>query len=227
MNAGFNLAIWASVETRTPLSAVTKSLPLGTFTGIMSVRYPFSAACDARVWDLLAKSSCSSLLTPNVAASLSAECPIVSLVENSAMAGSSGAKKSGLMEASRPSLAPSVLALVLFSINWRIFLEWRMGTSDMNSTPPAMATSYTPALMSPAQVVMAWLDEMQAMVTVWAGMRSEKPAPRAASRARLLVFTSWMTFPVQMYSTMFLSMPVLLTRPIRAIRSRSWGIKLL
>ena len=100
--------------------------------------------------------------------------------------------------------------------------------------------------MSPAQVVMAWLDEMQAMVTVWAGMRSEKPAPRAASRARLLVFTSWkttvtlyylygiqygwqtwMTFPVQMYSTMFLSMPVLLTRPIRAIRCRSWGIKLL
>jgi len=49
---------------------------------------------------------------------------------------------------------------------------------------------YVPALMSPVQVVMAWLEEMQAMVTVWAGIRSEKPAPRAASRATLLVFTS-------------------------------------
>ena len=44
--------------------------------------------------------------------------------------------------------------------------------------------------MSPRQVVMAWLEEMQAMVTVWAGMRSENPAPRAASRAMLEVFTS-------------------------------------
>jgi hypothetical protein len=39
-------------------------------------------------------------------------------------------------------------------------------------------------------VVMAWLEEMQAIVTVWAGILSEKPAPSAASRAILLVFTS-------------------------------------
>jgi hypothetical protein len=36
---------------------------------------------------------------------------MVSLVENSAMAGSSGAKKSGLSLVRRPSLAPRVLAL--------------------------------------------------------------------------------------------------------------------
>ena len=47
-----------------------------------------------------------------------------------------------------------------------------------------------PMDIMPRQVVMAWLAEMQAMVTVWAGMRSEKPAPRAASRAMLEVFTS-------------------------------------
>ena len=29
-------------------------------------------------------------------------------------------------------------------------------------------------------VVMAWLEEMQAMVTVWDGVLSEKPAPSAA-----------------------------------------------
>lgn len=28
--------------------------------------------------------------------------------------------------------------------------------------------------------VIAWLEEMQAMVTVWAGILSEKPAPKAA-----------------------------------------------
>ena len=28
--------------------------------------------------------------------------------------------------------------------------------------------------------VIAWLDEMQAIVTVWQGVLSEKPAPRAA-----------------------------------------------
>ena len=47
-----------------------------------------------------------------------------------------------------------------------------------------------PWAIMPRQVVMAWLAEMQAMVTVWAGIRSEKPAPRAASRAMLEVFTS-------------------------------------
>jgi hypothetical protein len=44
---------------------------------------------------------------------------------------------------------------------------------------------------------MAWFELMQAMVTVWAGIRSENPAPSAASRAMLLVFTSWMTVPMQ------------------------------
>lgn len=28
--------------------------------------------------------------------------------------------------------------------------------------------------------VIAWLEEMQAMVTVWAGILSENPAPKAA-----------------------------------------------
>ena len=45
-------------------------------------------------------------------------------------------------------------------------------------------------VIMPRQVVIAWLAEMQAMVTVWAGIRSEKPAPRAASRAMFEVFTS-------------------------------------
>ncbi len=66
----------------------------------------------------------------------------------------------------------------------------KVGTGTVKNSYGSTALWYLPALMSPVQVVMAWLDEMQAMVTVWAGIRSEKPAPRAASRATLLVFTS-------------------------------------
>ena len=54
--------------------------------------------------------------------------------------------------------------------------------------------SHTLALISHhpgvSQVAIAALELMQAMVTVWAGVFSEKPAPSMASRAMLLVFTS-------------------------------------
>lgn len=36
------------------------------------------------------------------------------------------------------------------------------------------------ALLVNIPVVIAWFEEMQAMVTVWAGVLSEKPAPKAA-----------------------------------------------
>lgn len=44
-------------------------------------------------------------------------------------------------------------------------------------------------------VVMAWFELIHAIVTVCAGVLSEKPALRAASRAILLVLTSWITVP--------------------------------
>lgn len=37
-------------------------------------------------------------------------------------------------------------------------------------------------------VVMAWLEEMHAIVTVWAGILSENPAPRAAYNKKTLPF---------------------------------------
>ena len=46
-------------------------------------------------------------------------------------------------------------ALLALSMSPLIFLECLMGTSDMNSTPPAMQVSYTPAFIRPRQVVMA------------------------------------------------------------------------
>jgi hypothetical protein len=44
-------------------------------------------------------------------------------------------------------------------------------------------------------VVMLWLELIQAIVTVCAGVLSEKPAARAASRPMLLVLTSCITVP--------------------------------
>ena len=48
-------------------------------------------------------------------------------------------------------------------------LACRIGTSDMVSTPPQSTTSPAPAAMCPMAVVIAALEEMQAIVTVWAG----------------------------------------------------------
>lgn len=42
-----------------------------------------------------------------------------------------------------------VLALLALNIRDLIFLECLMGTSDMNSTPPATMTSYAPAAIKP------------------------------------------------------------------------------
>jgi hypothetical protein len=47
-------------------------------------------------------------------------------------------------------------------------------------------------------VVMLWFELIQAIVTVCAGVLSEKPAARAASRPMLLVFTSCITVPYTM-----------------------------
>uniref|UniRef100_A0A0K2USY0 Uncharacterized protein n=1 Tax=Lepeophtheirus salmonis TaxID=72036 RepID=A0A0K2USY0_LEPSM len=123
---------------------------------------------------------------------------MVSFVENSAIAGSSGIKYAGRILERRDNLAPTVLALLRLKSISLIFLECRIGTSLIDSTPPAMQMSYTPAEIRPAQLVMDWFEDMHAIVTVCAGILSEKPAPRAASLAIFEVFTSWITVPTQM-----------------------------
>ena len=75
---------------------------------------------------------------------------MVSLVENSATAGSSGVQAEGLSACpNRPSLAGIVLAFVDESMMLRILRLWRIGTSDMNSTPPATTASHWPAAIRP------------------------------------------------------------------------------
>lgn len=45
---------------------------------------------------------------------------------------------------------------------------------------PSSLSSPQLVLAAHIPVVMAWFEEMQAMVTVWAGVLSENPAPKAA-----------------------------------------------
>ena len=59
-------------------------------------------------------------------------------------------------------------------------IEPYIGTSLIVSTPPAMTTCDWPLVIWPMAVVMAWLADMQAIVSVWAGMRSVKPAASEA-----------------------------------------------
>lgn len=64
----------------------------------------------------------------------------------------SGIKKSGLMDAMSDSLCAGVLARLRRSNNERILRECLMGTSDMNSTPPATITSKAPAAIMPTPI---------------------------------------------------------------------------
>lgn len=62
----------------------------------------------------------------------------------------------------------------------------------MQDVEELLSSSSNPQLVLPANipVVIAWFEEMQAMVTVWAGVLSEKPAPKAAyEQQRLAVKT--------------------------------------
>ena len=74
-----------------------------------------------------------------------------------------------------------------------------------------MWTSYT--LSKEKTTLRTWFEEMQAIVTVCAGILSEIPAPRAASLAMFDVFTSWITVPTQTYSINLGSTPVLFNKP--------------
>ena len=72
----------------------------------------------------------------------------------------------------------------------RISREKRMGTSDIVSAPPTTMALACPELIMDAADATAALAEMHAIVTVWHGTVSGNAAPRAHSRARLLVRTA-------------------------------------
>lgn len=65
----------------------------------------------------------------------------------------SGLRCASRMLPIRPSLWPRVLALLRDSMVFLILRLWRMGTSDMNSTPPATMASHWPAAIRPTPLL--------------------------------------------------------------------------
>lgn len=78
-----------------------------------------------------------------------------------------------------PSLAGMDLALFKVNKSFLTCLFNRIGTSLIVSTPPAITASHWPDVIWPMPVVIAIFEDIQASVTVCAGILSEKPAAKA------------------------------------------------
>ena len=114
-------------------------------------------------------------------------------VENSATAGGCGMKSAPERPLSSESFCCIVFIFPTLISRFRSGREYRMGRSDITSTPPAMPHSICPTLILSTSVAVATLAPMHASVTVCAGVLSGSPAARAASRATFDVKQSWIT----------------------------------
>ena len=98
----------------------------------------------ARWWLISAYRSCASRVIPFSFAIRSADWPMVSPVDGSAMAGATGTRSRGRTEANSRTRSPMERALLAATSTWLKRLECRMGMSDRLSTPPAITTSACP-----------------------------------------------------------------------------------
>mmetsp|Transcript_20701 Transcript_20701/g.41417 ORF Transcript_20701/g.41417 Transcript_20701/m.41417 type:complete len:226 (-) Transcript_20701:145-822(-) len=196
---------------------------------ISSAYIPVECALAALTWLRTANSSCSLRVTPKRAAKRSDDDPITSPVEKLAMAGSSRPMSEPLSPLSNfitPG-APFFMAFGAPRARLRRARDRRIGTSEKVSAPPASTTSATPKAISPMPVEIARPLEMHAWLTVWAGTPAGMPAARAASRPRLAVFTSEMTFPqitedIKLGSNAALSIRPFIANRDMSINCKSW-----
>ena len=107
-----SLASFSRVAGRIPLSAMIGFSKPGTWTGTMSDKLPAFAAWSAIIWDLNPNLSWSSLETPNITFSLSANSPITSFELNSLGSTNSGRNALALKFLASP--ATSIVCPKLF-----------------------------------------------------------------------------------------------------------------
>mmetsp|Transcript_4178 Transcript_4178/g.6305 ORF Transcript_4178/g.6305 Transcript_4178/m.6305 type:complete len:219 (-) Transcript_4178:483-1139(-) len=195
IKAGLSFEIFSSdISPRIPLSCeITSNLGAGV-TLNTSHNLFCSVALAADKCERTANSSWAARLTPNLAARRSALWPIISLVENSAMAGNSRPKSSLVERPLNICLAIAngpFLDTFCMPINrLRNLRETRIGTSDIVSTPPTTTAPAWFDRINSIPVVAARFEEMQAIVTVCDGIVSGNPAPSMHSRAIFGVFAS-------------------------------------
>ena len=96
----------------------------------------------------------------------SADWPMVSPVEGSAMAGASGTRSRGRSRAKAERRAPSDFAFWASTRIRAMRRLCRMGTSERHSAPPAMPASTWPRRIADATSAIAWFEEAQARFTV-------------------------------------------------------------
>ncbi len=82
--------------------------------------------------------------------------------------------------------------------------EWRIGTFDSDSAPPATITSWWPRMIWSAASVMAWFAEAHARLTVYASTPLGMIGNSDTSRAMLGATTDGTTVP---YTTASTSLP--------------------
>mmetsp|Transcript_11955 Transcript_11955/g.8342 ORF Transcript_11955/g.8342 Transcript_11955/m.8342 type:complete len:218 (-) Transcript_11955:297-950(-) len=194
MKAGLRAPSFSRVDGRMPLSSITYLSVCVLFIGTSSsLKKPAWVASRAASWERLAKASWSARETPRAAQRRSAELPMTSPVENSATAGGWGTKSALVRPLKRFSFCCVVFIFPSLSNRLRSGREYRIGRSDITSTPPAMPHSICPTRILSMRVAVATLAPMHARVTVCAGTVSGRPAPIAASRATFEVRTSWIT----------------------------------
>jgi hypothetical protein len=170
-----------------PLSLVTGWSMAGPPNqgAISALRRPSAVAAAARWWLRSARSSCASRLMPFSLAIFSADCPMDSPVEGSAIAGVTGTRARGRVRPKADRRAPKVFAR-LASTSTRVKRrEWRMGMSESDSTPPARIVSAWPSAIWSAALLMAWALEAQARFRVYAGTLGRSCGRRLTSRPTL------------------------------------------
>jgi hypothetical protein len=103
---------------------------------------------------------------PLIFAIFSADSPMDSPVDGSAIAGAIGTRSRGRIFDSARTRAPTLFAREAVRSASLMPREWRMGTFESDSAPPAMTTSACPSTIWSAASVIAWLAEAHARLTV-------------------------------------------------------------
>ena len=147
-----------------PLSVVSTGSAgrSGNHGAISAVSRPSSVPRAASSWLRSAQRSCASRAMWFCFAIFSADWPIVSPVDGSAMAGETGTRSRGRIRLKVRSRAPSVLALLASTRISARRRDARIGMSDSDSTPPASTTSASPRAISSEALATAWADDAQA-----------------------------------------------------------------
>ena len=127
---------------------------------------PSAVAAAARWWLRSATSSCASRLMPFSFAIFSADCPMLSPVEGSAMAGVTGTRSRGRVRPKAATRPPRLFARLASTSTRLKRRECRIGMSDSDSTPPARMVSACPREIWSAALAMAWAEEAHARLSV-------------------------------------------------------------